>query len=67
MGINFGQFRNRRESLKSLPGVTSEALGETDIIFEKFDYTETAIVINEQLDKVQARYNQRYHYPPAKP
>ncbi len=63
MGVNYGQKRNRGESLKALPGVVLEAIGETDINFEKYDFQETADLINEKLDAVQASYNERFNFP----
>lgn len=66
MGVNYGQFRNRSESLRALPGVVLESLGDYDILYEKFDYTETAALVNKNLDIVQARYNKRFNYPPSK-
>ena len=67
MGINYGQFRNRSEDLKSLPGTVLESLGDENLRYEKYDYTETAELVNRNLDKVQADYNKRFNYPPAKP
>lgn len=67
MGINYGQFRNRMQDLRDLPGVVLESIGETNLNYSKYDYQETADLVNRQLDKVQARYNERFNYPPAKP
>ena len=67
MGVNYGQFRNRMEDLRSLRGVVLESIGETNLNYSKYDYQETADLVNRQLDKVQARYNIRFNYPPAKP
>lgn len=66
MGINYGQTRNRSEDLKSLPGTVLESLGDDNLRYEKYDYTETAELVNRNLDKVQAEYNIRFNYPPAK-
>ncbi len=66
MGVNFGDMRNRSEDLHALPGVVLEGLGSDDLNYEKFDYQETAILINDQLDRVQRRYNERFNYPPGK-
>ncbi len=64
MGINYGQFRNRGESLRVLPGVVLESIGEYDILYSKYDFTETANLVNANLDIVQARYNRRFNFPP---
>ena len=66
MGINYGQFRNRSEDLRDLPGTVLESIGDTNINYSKYDYTETAVLVNENLDKVQAEYNARFNYPPPK-
>ncbi len=66
MGINYGQFRNRSEDLGDLPGTVLESIGDTNLNYEKYDYTETADLVNKNLDKVQADYNERFNYPPAK-
>lgn len=63
MGINYGQFRNRGESLKVLPGVVLEAIGEQDIVYSKYDFSETAALVNENLDVQQAVYNKRFNFP----
>ncbi len=63
MGINYGQFRNRGESLKALPGVVLEAIGEQDIVYSKYDFSETAALVNENLDVQQAAYNKRFNFP----
>lgn len=63
MGVNYGQFRNRGESLKSLKGVVLESIGNTDIVYEKYDFSETAKLVNDNLDIVQARYNEKYNFP----
>jgi len=67
LGVNYGQFRNRSEDLRDLPGVVLESLGDENLRYEKYDYTETAELVNRNLDKVQADYNTRFNYPPAKP
>jgi len=66
MGINYGDFRNRSEDLHDLRGVVLESIGNYNLNYEKFDYQETAILINDQLDIVQKRYNERFNYPPGK-
>ena len=63
MGVNYGQFRNRKQSLKALKGVIMESIGNYDLNYAKFDYTETADLINSQLDKVQESYNARFNFP----
>jgi len=65
MGFNYGQTRNRGEGLRSLPGVVLEAIGDYDINYSKYDYTETAILVNKNLDATQARYNERFNFPPS--
>lgn len=65
MGINYGQQRPRLEELKSLPGPTLASLGDEDIEFDIYDYQQVADEINEQLDKTQAAYNERYNFPPS--
>lgn len=66
MGINYGQFRNRSEDLRDLPGTVLESIGDDNLRYEKFDYQETADLINRNLDVVQARYNERFNFPPSK-
>lgn len=66
MGFNYGQFRNRGESLKTLPGVVLQKIGETSIAYSKYDFQETAELVNRKLDEVQARYNLRFNFPPSK-
>lgn len=66
MGVNYGQFRNRSEDLGDLPGVVLEAIGDFNLNYEKFDYQETADLVNTNLDRVQADYNERFNYPPSK-
>ena len=66
MGLNYGQTRNRGESLRDLPGVVLESIGDYNINYSKYDYTETAVLVNENLDRVQAAYNVRFNYPPPK-
>lgn len=55
------------QDLRSLRGVVLESIGETNLNYSKYDYEETADLVNRQLDKVQARYNERFNYPKAKP
>ena len=64
MGVNYGQLRNRMEDLKDLSGPTMASIGDTDIEFDIFDYTQIADEINAQLDITQANYNERYNFPP---
>ena len=66
MGINYGDFRNRSQDLHDLRGVILESIGNSNLNYEKFDYQETAILVNDQLDIVQKRYNKRFNYPPGK-
>ncbi len=66
MGINYGQFRNRSEDLRALRGTVLESLGDDNLRYEKFDYEETAALINENLDRVQTEYNARFNFPPSK-
>ncbi len=63
MGLNYGQTRNRGESLKALPGVVLEAIGQQDIVYSKYDFSETAKLVNDNLDIVQTRYNTKYNFP----
>ena len=65
MGFNYGQTRNRGEALRSLPGVVLESIGDHDINYSKYDYTETAILVNKNLDATQKSYNERFNYPPS--
>ena len=64
MGVNYGQLRNRMEELKDLDSVTMTSIGDTDMDYWIFDYTQIADRINEELDKVQANYNRRFNFPP---
>jgi hypothetical protein len=41
-----------------------ESIGDDNLNYEKYDYEETAALINENLDKAQADYNLRFNYPP---
>lgn len=66
MGINYGQFRNRSEDLKDLPGTVLESIGDTNLNYSKYDYEETAALVNDNLDRVQAEYNARFNFPPSK-
>ena len=63
MGFNYGQTRNRGESLQDLPGVVLESIGFHDINYSKYDYQETAKLVNDNLDKVQREYNERFNFP----
>jgi len=67
MGVNFGQFRNRLEELKAtniVNPVVLASIGETDMEVWQYDYQQVADRINEELDRVQADYNERYNFPP---
>ncbi len=66
MGVNYGQSRNRSEDLRSLRGTVLESIGDDNLRYEKYDYEETAALINANLDRVQTQYNIRFNYPPAK-
>lgn len=66
MGVNYGQFRNRMQDLRDLPGTVLESIGDDDLNYSKYDYQETADLVNRNLDVVQARYNERFNYPPPK-
>lgn len=67
MGVNFGQMRNRLEELKQtniVNPVVLASIGDTDIEIWEYDYQQVADHINEELDRVQTDYNERYHFPP---
>jgi len=66
MGINYGQFRNRSEDLGDLPGTVLESIGDDNLRYEKYDYEETAALVNENLDRVQENYNRRFNFPDTK-
>ena len=66
MGINYGQFRDRSQDLGDLPGTVLESIGDDNLRYEKYDYEETAALVNENLDRVQAEYNLRFNYQPSK-
>lgn len=68
MGINFGQFRNRLEELKStrqVNPVVLASIGDTDMDVWQYDYQQVADLINAELDQVQADYNERFNFPPS--
>ena len=65
MGVNYGQKRNRDESLRDLFPTVLESLGQYDLKYEKYDFQATADLVNKNLDKVQARYNKRFNFPPS--
>ncbi len=65
MGVNYGQKRNRSESLKVLPGVVLESIGNYDILYSKYDFEETAALVNKNLDETQRKYNERFNFPPS--
>ncbi len=67
MGINYAQPRNRLEELKSshiVNPVVLASIGETDMEVWQYDYQQVADLINEELDIVQANYNERFNFPP---
>lgn len=64
MGVNYGQFRNRSESLRDLPDIVSASIGVTKYPYERFSIIEeSAKITNENLDKVQFNYNKRFNFP----
>lgn len=68
MGVNFGQMRNRLEELKAtniVNPVVLASIGETDMEVWQYDYQQVADHINEELDRVQSDYNERYNFPPS--
>jgi len=65
MGVNYGQKRTRMESLHDLPPTVLEALGTHYLVYEKYDFEETAKLVNANLDKTQARFNKRFNFPPS--
>ena len=66
MGVNYGKFRNRSEDLPALRETVLASIGATNINYEKYDYTQIADEINRNLDIAQARYNEKYNFPPPK-
>jgi len=65
MGVNYGDTRPRMESLSITDEVILASIGTYDYNYEKFSITEeVADRTNRQLDKVQARYNKRFNFPP---
>ena len=69
MGVNFAQPRNRLEELKAtniVNPVVLASIGETDMEVWQYDYQQVADHINEELDRVQEAYNERYNFPPSK-
>ena len=66
MGVNYGKFRNRSEDLPALRETVLASIGATNIIYEKYDYTQIADEINRNLDLAQARYNKKFNFPPTK-
>ena len=68
MGVNFGQQRNRLEELKGtniVNPVVLASIGDTDMEVWQYDYQQIADRINEELDRVQREYNERYNFPPS--
>ncbi len=66
MGFNYGQRRNRGESLSALRETVLASLGETDIHFQNYDFQQTADYINAILDRQQEKYNRKYNFPDTK-
>ena len=67
IGVNFGQLRNRLEELKAtniVNPVVLASIGETDMEVWQYDYQQVADQINEELDRVQKDYNERFNFPP---
>lgn len=64
MGVNYGQFRNRSESLRDLREVVAASIGTTKYTYERFSIVEeVARITNANLDIVQRRYNERFNFP----
>lgn len=63
MGFNYGQFRNRGESLPAIQDTVLASLGEVDIKFDQYDIQQVADHVNRRLDKVQEDYNERFNFP----
>lgn len=66
MGVNFGQPRNRLEELKAtniVNPVVLASIGETDMEVWQYDYQQVADLINDELDRIQKDYNERYNFP----
>ncbi len=66
MGVNYGKFRNRSEDLPALRETVLATIGDDNIHYEKYDYQQIADEINRNLDKAQARYNEKFNFPPTK-
>ena len=66
MGINYGKRRNRMEDLPALRETVLASIGATNINYEKYDYTQIADEINRNLDIAQAKYNEKFNFPPTK-
>lgn len=65
MGVNYGDFRPRAESLRITDKVLLGSIGVDRLEFEQFVLEEeVADRTNRQLDIVQARYNKRFNFPP---
>lgn len=63
MGYNYGKRRNRLEGLPRLRGTVYGSIGEYDINFEKYDWQQTADLVNENQDRAQERYNEKFNFP----
>lgn len=64
MGVNYGQFRNRSESLRDLPEVIAASIGTVKFPYSRFSIVEeVARITNANLDEVQRRYNERFNFP----
>ncbi len=66
MGVNYAKRRNRMEDLPALRETVLASIGATNIHYEKYDYTQIADEINRNLDIAQARYNEKFNFPPTK-
>lgn len=66
MGFNYGEFRNRGESLPALRKTVLAALGETDYNYDHHDIQLIFDEVNANQDRVQERYNERFNFPNVK-
>ena len=66
MGVNYSKKRNRSEDLPALRETVLASIGATNINYEKYDYQQIADEINRNLDKAQARFNEKFNFPPSK-
>ncbi len=55
MGVNYGRNRDRLTSFKNPGDLVSYSLGQHSLNWEKFDEQIIADIINEGLDKQQAK------------